>query len=103
MHPIPSKIRAELSKDTKMRICIHNNTDCLGRVEWEHAWIYGGKQIQEVWAIVPVCTYHHRGAGLDKDFNQYCSLKKATQTDLQKYDRFDWEQKKKYLEKKYGK
>ena len=84
-----------------MKICIYYNYQCSGRVEWEHCWIYGGKQINEVWAIIGVCWYHHRGPGLDKEYNQYMSLKLATPEDLAKYPRIDWQQKIKYLSKKY--
>lgn len=30
-------------------------------VEWNHAIIYGGRQLDKSYAIVPLCKYHHRG------------------------------------------
>lgn len=59
-----------LARDPFMKRCIHDNEECDGRVEFEHALIYAGKQVVAWWSIVPVCTYHHRGKGLIKDFNQ---------------------------------
>lgn len=59
-----------LARDPFMKRCIHDNEECDGRVEFEHALIYAGKQVVEWWSIIPVCTYHHRGKGLVKDFNQ---------------------------------
>jgi hypothetical protein len=101
MRPIPIKIRKELANDPFMQKCIYEN--CQGSPEWEHAFIYAGRQINESWAIVPVCSYHHRGAGLDKEYNQFHSILRATEEDFRKYPRFDWQRLKKYLIKKYGK
>jgi len=114
MSPIPPKIRAQLEQDPKMRVCIWNNPDCHselfefpGRAEWEHAFTYAGKQIQEVWAIVGVCWYHHRGPGLKKDFNQYCALRKMDTIlkmadAYEKYPKVNWLDLKTRLTKKYG-
>jgi len=84
-----------------MKHCIHDG--CPGIPEWEHAFTHGGKQINEAWAIVPCCTFHHRGAGLDKTYNQYIALGRATLKDLEKYPKTDWEQLNKYLNTLYDK
>ena len=84
-----------------MKKCIH--AGCSGRPEWEHAFIYAGRQINERWSIVPVCAFHHRGSGLVKGFNQYVALTRASDDDLKKYPRVDWENVKKHLTKKYAK
>ena len=107
MRPIPLKLREQLASTGEMKLCIYNNADCKGRVEWEHAWDYGGKQIQEAWAIIPCCTYHHRGAGLDKDFNHFMSLLKARELAssgvdvFYKYPKKNWPQLWQFLSKKY--
>ena len=109
MQPIPLKLREQLSKDISMKICIHNNSDCSGRVEWEHCWTYGKHQIQEDWAIVGCCYKHHRGGLLDKDFNRYKSLIKAIELNgsllpvIKKYPKKNWAQEFSYLRKKYAK
>ena len=100
MRPIPLKMRKQIAEDSFMENCIYDNKDCAGRVEWEHAMTYKG-QINEPWAIIPCCTYHHRGAGLDKDYNRYRALIRATDEDLEKFPRTDFKQLKKYLTKKY--
>jgi len=64
-----------------MKKCIYS--DCPGKPEWEHAFTYQ-KQINEAWAIVPACAYHHRGKGLDKDYNRYRAIIRADIIDLQK-------------------
>lgn len=107
--PIPLKLREKMAANGSMLHCIHRNSDCEGRIEWEHAWIYAGKKIQEEWAIVPCCTYHHRGSGLDKDYNRYCSLVKAIKIygslDViqQKYPKKNWLQEWEYLKTKFQK
>jgi hypothetical protein len=109
MHPIPLKLRKLLSESLSMKTCIHNNSECNGRVEWEHSWIYAGKQIQEEWSIIGCCSYHHRGKGLDKDFNRYKSLIKAMEINgsllpiIKKYPKKNWLQEFKYLVQKYEK
>ena len=90
MTPIPPKLRKEMSEDEYYTRCVRANFECSGRVTWEHAWIYGGRQIQEKWAIIPLCVFHHLGAGLNKKENQKISLLRATEEDLLKYPKKDW-------------
>jgi len=91
MRPIPTKVKQELEADPRMKKCIYTTAlasclaateaeciePCVGRITWEHAFIYAGKQINEPWAILGICEHHHLGAGLDKDFNRYVALKKV--------------------------
>lgn len=92
MNNMPPNLRKELSKDPYYLRCAREGKDCSGRVTWEHAWIYGGKQIQEKWAIIPLCWFHHLGAGMVKWINQLLSLIRATPEDLAKYPKKDWKQ-----------
>lgn len=106
MSPIPHKIRAALEADPFMRRCIYQlrrewDGRCDGRVEWEHAHEFAGAQIQEAWAIVPVCTYHHRGGGMNKQYHKFISLLRARNSDLKKYPKRDWRLDKKLLRKRF--
>jgi len=107
MHPIPLKLRSEMSEDPYYSMCARSGPNCKGRITWEHCWTYAGRQIQEKWAIIPLCEWHHLGGGMDKFVNQYISLCRATPEELKKYPRVDWEQEKKrclyLIIKKYGK
>lgn len=112
--PIPPKIRAEIETDPFMAICIYKRSDapnraCYGKIEWEHSYLYGGKRINERWAIVPCCTSHNRGAGIVKEYNRYIALLRAIELlpngldDLEKrYPKKNWKQEYKYLKEKYG-
>jgi hypothetical protein len=112
MRPIPPALKKLIESDPAMRICIYHNADCRdefgrrpARAEWEHAFIYAGKQINEWWAIIGVCWYHHRGPGLDKGFNQYKCLERMSESDLdeaeRKYPGTKWRSIRERLRKKY--
>ncbi len=97
MRPIPKKLREELVSDPYYKYCARLGSDCSGRITWEHAWTYAGRQINEKWAIIPLCWYHHLGPGLNKEINRLLSLARATVEDLAKYPRMNWTQVKKSL------
>ena len=65
--------------------------------------MYAGKQINEKWAIIPICAFHHAvdqhqdGKGLDKHQNMRIALLRASEEDLAKYPRVDWLQRKLWL------
>lgn len=97
MNNIPPKLRERMSENPYYKFCARANSDCEGRITWEHAWIYASKQIQEEWAIIPLCVRHHLGDLLDKKENQRISLRRATLEDLLKYPKKDWNYEKNYL------
>jgi len=103
MRPIPPAMREELDALPRMHRCERFSEECQGRITWEHVWIYGGRQINEIWAIIGLCEYHHLGKGLNKEMNQWISLKYATAEMLKKYPRRAWEQIRSFLNKKYNK
>lgn len=90
MNNIPARLRKELSEDPEYSECsmrgIHSS--CDGRITWEHALTYKSKQIQERWAIVPLCEKHHAvGMYLDtgtliKERNVWIALNRATDEEL---------------------
>jgi len=90
MRPISQRVKKILEQEPN--ICARRNADCQGRITWEHAFIYAGKQVDEPWAIIKICWYHHLGAGLNKRENQRIAIKQATLEDLAKYPRHNWKQ-----------
>ncbi len=90
MRPIPQKLKDEILSDLYYKKCCRKNHDCKGRITWEHAFIYAGRQINEKWAIIPLCVYHHLGEGLDKRLNEIIAVSRATPEDLAKYPRKNW-------------
>ena len=102
MRPIPAAIRKIIATNPYYRVCARAaEGECDGIITIEHAYIYAGKQINEIWALLPLCWYHHLGDGLIKWLNQYLALERATDEDLAKYPKNDWKQLRHYLRKKY--
>lgn len=66
---------------------------CKGRITFEHSLIFAGKQIDEVWAIIKLCAYHHAvdqfqdGGDLQKEKNVWIALNRATDDELKKYSK----------------
>jgi hypothetical protein len=87
-----------MADDPYYQKCARAGSECEGRITWEHAWIYAGKQINEKWAIIPLCVFHHLGKGLDKKWNQACALNRATEEDLSKYPKKDWNKERIWLQ-----
>lgn len=56
---IPADLKAQLHADPRMSRCALEDEACAGRLEWHHAVIWGGKQLQVDWAIHALCQEHH--------------------------------------------
>lgn len=91
MRKIPLKLRRELEADPYYMVCARKNKDCRGRITWEHAFIYAGKQINERFAIIPLCFRHHLGDKLVKVENEQIAVDRATELDKARYPRLDWQ------------
>ena len=81
-----------MADDPYYKVCARDGADCSGRVTWEHAFIYAGKQINEKWAIIPLCWYHYLGAGMNKRINEAIALSRTKSEDFEKYPRKNWAQ-----------
>lgn len=114
MNKIPTKLRAEMASDSYYERCARqdalNDHQCEAdertgqMIEWEHALIFAGKQIQEKWAIIPSCWWAHRGPGMVKEINEWIALNRATDEELLKYSKaVSLIAKRNYLNTQYGK
>tara|TARA_R110000868_G_scaffold276331_1_gene535984 strand:+ start:490 stop:819 length:330 start_codon:yes stop_codon:yes gene_type:complete len=109
MRKIHAALREEMHNDQYYESCCRKNTECQGRITWEHTLIYGGKQINEKWAIIPLCEYHHAvnkfqdGGDLRKEINVWIALNRASNEELRKYSKaVDYIALRTKLNKKYG-
>jgi len=92
MSPIPFNLRIQLAKDPYYAKCARaEDGGCNGRITWEHAILYAGRQVQERWAIIPLCYRHHLGDLLDKTKNVILATNRATDDDKKKYPRLNWQ------------
>ena len=113
MRPIPPKLRANMQADPFYKKCARRvllddhvcEPNPLNRqlIEWEHAITYKGKQLNEKWAIVPICYLAHRGGLLVKEINVWIALNRATDEELQRISRAtDYIRERERLNAKYG-
>lgn len=90
MRTIPTKMREEMSNDPYYRVCSRLDLNCDGRITFEHAVIFAGRQLNEKWAILPLCEFHHAvnkhqdGGMLNKEINMWICLNRATEEELSK-------------------
>lgn len=91
MNSIPLALRKKLEEDPFYSVCAkasYPDHTCKGKITWEHALYFGGKQVQERYAIIPLCEYghsvnsHQDGGDLDKKFNEWVALHRATDNEL---------------------
>ena len=102
MSPIPNKMREDMEAEQFMKTCVWSGETSKEKVSWEHCWNYAGKKIQEKWAIVPLrVDLNVNMSGNVKEWCRFVSLSRATDEDLAKYPRKNWQQIRKYLNKKY--
>lgn len=63
MNNVPQKLRNKWRTEDwrgQHRECMRaDEGNCHGRITKEHAIIYAGKQLQEEWAILDICEFHH--------------------------------------------
>lgn len=91
MRKIPEELKQEILADPYYKVCCRRNEECSGRITWEHSFTYKNRQINEKWAIIPLCIFHHLGAGLNKRINERIAVARATPEDLAKYPKKNWE------------
>ena len=113
MRRISQRVKNEILNDPFYRICaraklLHDHK-CEGRLSFEHTLTFAGRQVDEVFAIIPLCDLAHgigqflnSGGILNKQINEWIALNRATDAELEKYSRADWKWKKDYLNKIYG-
>jgi len=82
---------------------------CGGKITWEHTLTFGGKKIQEPWAIIPLCEKGHavnsyQDAGtMNKEMNVWVALNRANEEQLGAISKAEsYHQKKIYLNSIYG-
>lgn len=111
MRKIPQELKDEIASDPYYeKCCMAFRGDCDGRITWEHSIVFAGKQLNEKWAIIPLCEYHHAvnkhqdGGDLNKEMNVWVALNRATDDELRAISKaIDYLQLRERLNEKYGK
>lgn len=106
----PAVARAvEVRPNLCQRRQVFHDHECQGRITWEHALTYAGRQVDEAFAIVKICAWAHDvdefqdGHNLDKEKNMYIALSQATDEDMARYPRAGWILRRQWLARKFGK
>lgn len=110
MGKIPKKIKDQLLADPRRKFCaLTGYHECSGRITFEHAIIYGGRQLQRAWAIVSVCAKGHEvdnwqdAHTMDKNMNIWVALNQATDAELAEVSKaVDYKRRREYLNEIYG-
>ena len=118
MRKIPSKLRENMANDNWYTKCVLSRQNdhifdltgsCGGCITWEHSIIYQGRQLNEKWAIIPLCEKHHgvnnyQDAGaINKEVSVWCAINRATDMELRMVSKaINYQELKKRLNKKYG-
>mgnify|MGYP001612174525 CR=1 FL=1 len=87
MNNVPQKIKKQWQLEDMegiKRVCMRaNEGNCQGRLTKEHALYYAGKQLQEEWAILDICEFHHGvnnfqdNGNLQKEKHTWIALNRA--------------------------
>ncbi len=107
MRSIPAKLRKDMEDDPYYKnCCITGMPGTAIKLEWHHNLIFAGKQVQEKFAILPICYDIHERVKSDQYLRgrlDWIMLNRATDEQLKKYSKAeDLFAKKKRLNKKYG-
>lgn len=112
MRKISKNVLAVLTKDPLMKKCMRklvlNDHECRGRITFEHALLYAGRQVDEVFAIISLCAWAHSvdqfqdGGGLDKRINEWIAVNRMKKSDERRYPKRDWQLMRSRLNGLYG-
>ncbi len=104
MNPIPQKHRKIINSDPYYKVsCISGKRgDFYDPIEIHHAWIYGGKQISELWNYMPLKQSEHEeingGNQEIKNKVKLLSIQRAGLKELkEKYPKRNWIQEYNFL------
>lgn len=92
MNNMPLKLRRDCASDIFYTRCarqdaLHDHvcaaSPLTGKlIEWEHAIIFANNQVQQKFALVPLCWWAHSGPGLKKQINVWIALNRATDEEI---------------------
>lgn len=92
MNKVPKKLKDKWRLEDifgEPRVCLRaSEGNCQGRLTKEHAMYFAGKQIQEEWAILDICEFHHGVNGfqdrgdLQKEKHVWLALNRAPEDRL---------------------
>lgn len=86
MSPIPKKLRDEMSNDPfYKRCCVSGVTS--EKIDFHHNLIFGNKQVQESFCILPLAKSIHDQITVYKDMCDWIMWSRATPDQIKKYSK----------------
>jgi hypothetical protein len=103
MRPISPTIKKKILADKWYKKCCLCDSS-QGKIDWHHNFIFGGRQVDEFWAILPLCIPCHRHANNReiKEKLDWMMIQRMKEEDFKKYSRYNWRQRIKYLTTKFN-
>lgn len=70
-----------------LKCCIADFSECKGRIEIHHNMIFGGRQVDDVWTLLPLCHRHHELEKYPevKERLNYIMLQRASDAQISPY------------------
>lgn len=109
MNNTPKWLRDIWAANPAKRCMRDDEGDCRGRLTKEHAIIFANKQLQEDWAILDICEFHHQvgiyqnNGKLNKEKHIWLAINRATPERLKELSRgTNYVALKERLNRKYG-
>jgi len=109
MNQVPQKLKDKWATE-KPKCCRSDEGNCKGRLTKDHTITWKGRQLQEDWAIVDACAYHHAvdefqdTGDLNREKHVWVALNRASDEQLIAISKStDYLALRERLNKKYGK
>ena len=104
MRPIPATLKSDMEADPfYSRCCITGQYKTSVKIEWHHALIFAGRQVNEKWCILPLAKEVHNNIVRYKEKCDWIMLNRVDEKELLRYCKaVDYIRLKKELNKKYG-
>lgn len=104
MRKIEPKLVKELEADPFYKqCCITGLSHKAVKIDWHHNLIYGGKQVNAKFCILPLADFVHRNIVKHKEKCDWIMWNRATPEEIQKYSKaINYQRELQRLNKKYG-
>ena len=103
MRRIPTGLRNRMDAKPEYHRCMLTGM-AHEKIDWHHAFLYAGRQVNEEWCIIPLLHTVHANEKKPhiKERIEWIMLNRATDEELEKYDRRNLKAERDKLNNKYG-
>lgn len=103
MRKIPKALQEDMADDPYYKRCCVSGSS-FGKIDWHHNLIFGGRQVNEKFCILPLSKPIHDNIHKYKEQCDWIMLNRATDEELARYSKaIDYKRMRNVLNEKYGK